>query len=121
MNQPFPQLPESQETQWASACPLCGTEYTPEESHIIEEKEGAFFLHTECPNCGSSVVATLVANHLGVSSIGLITDMTEEDAQKFKDSKTISDDDVLDTYQALEALTKNIDLRQMLKLGRAAA
>lgn len=87
--------------RWASACPMCGTEYVPEEARVVSEKEGAFLIHTNCKKCRCSVVATLVANQMGVSSIGLITDLTYEDVLKFKDGESITADDILSVYSLL--------------------
>lgn len=98
-------LPENNpgggDLKWVSTCPLCGKEYAPEEARIVSEKEGAFLVHTNCKRCGSSVVATLVANQLGISSVGLITDLTYEDVVKFKDGENISTDDLLSLYEIL--------------------
>lgn len=94
---------QSGNVRWVSACPLCGAEYLPEEARIVSEKEGAFLIHTNCKKCGSSVVATLIANQMGVSSVGLVTDLTYEDVVKFKDGAEVSTDDLLALYQALES------------------
>jgi hypothetical protein len=89
--------------RWASACPLCSAEYSPEEARIVSEKEGAFLVHTNCKKCGSSVVATLVANQMGLSSVGLVTDLTFDDLCKFKESESISTDDLLQAYQMFQS------------------
>lgn len=89
---------ESGGIRWASSCPLCGDEYSPEEARIVSEKDGAFLVHTNCKKCGSSVVATLVANQMGVSSVGLVTDLTYDDILKFKEEDYITTDDLLEGY-----------------------
>lgn len=94
---------ESGSLRWASACPLCSAEYSPEEARIVSEKDGAFLVHTNCKKCGSSVVANLVANHTGVSSVGLVTDLTYEDLCKFKAKDSISTDDLLGAYQLFQS------------------
>lgn len=83
-------------------CPLCGARYTSYDAKIVSEKEGAYLLHTNCSQCGSSVVVTLVANQLGISSVGLVTDLTFEDVVKFKDEERIEDNELLEAYNFLE-------------------
>ncbi len=95
-------------TKWASACPLCGAKYNPIESKVVAEKENAFLLYTKCKTCSSSVVATLVAGAMGISSVGLVTDLTYEDVVKFKDSERISENDVLDVYNFFDELREDI-------------
>jgi hypothetical protein len=93
--------------KWASDCPICGTAYNPIEARVVAEKEGAFLLHTNCKKCGSSVVATLIASPMGISSIGLVTDLTYNDVIKFKDSGKIEVNDVLDVYKFLSDFRGN--------------
>ncbi|MBU1167457.1 hypothetical protein KKC60_03555 [Patescibacteria group bacterium] len=89
----------NKDLKWVSSCPLCATEYAPEEARIVSEKEGAFLVYTNCKKCGSSVIATLIANQMGISSVGLITDLTYDDVVKFKDCDSISTDDILNVYE----------------------
>lgn len=95
-------------TKPVSACPLCGEKYNPAESRIIAEKEAAYLLHTYCKKCGSSVVSTLIASSIGISSVGLVTDFSYEDAVKFKDAKGIKENDVLDVYNFLTEFKGNL-------------
>lgn len=81
-----------------SACPLCRRQYKLTDAYIVDEQHGAYLLHTECKNCGSSIVATLVAGRHAVSSMGLVTDLTSEDVTKFKDAEVVNCDDVIDCH-----------------------
>ncbi len=84
-----------------SYCPLCGTNYNPKDARLLEEKDGAHLIHLQCRNCSSSIVAVIVAGGLGVSSVGLITDLTGDDVIKFKSAPRIDEDDVIEVYKAV--------------------
>ena len=90
------------EVKLVSACPLCRKQYTLDDAYIIDEQAGIYLLHTECKNCGSSIVATLVAGRHAVSSMGLVTDLTSDDVNRFKDAGEISCDDVIDFHACLQ-------------------
>lgn len=98
--------------KWLSICPFCGTRYYADDAKVVFEKENAYLLHTNCHQCGGSILATLKADQLGISSMGLITDLTFEDVIKFKDSPVVSGDDVLNAYSFLQ--NKDEDLRHLL-------
>jgi len=94
----LPQQSNNGEVKLVSACPLCRRQYNLADAYIVDEQKGAYLLHTECKNCGSSIVATLVAGRHAVSSMGLVTDLTGEDVAKFKDTEPVSCDDVIDCH-----------------------
>ena len=96
-----------------SACPLCGMKYNPAEAQVVAEKESAFLLYTSCKRCGSSVVATLIASPMGVSSVGLITDLTYKDVLKFMDANAVTTNDILGVYKWLNEFEG--DIRSELK------
>lgn len=103
---PFPNLPGMQgsqagEMRLVSACPLCRRQYSLDEAYIIEEKKGVYLLHTECKKCGSSIVATLVVGKRAVSSMGLVTDLSSDDVEKFRKAPEINCDDVIDMHAML--------------------
>lgn len=84
-----------------SYCPLCNAHYNPSEAKILEQKDGAHLIHVECGRCRSSIVAVVITGGIGVSSVGLITDLTSQDVLRFKNGESISEDDVLAAYQLL--------------------
>lgn len=88
-------------------CPVCQSRYDQPEAKILEEREGACLIHLKCRRCGSSVVALVVANIFGITSVGLITDLASEEVLKFKDAAPIGADEVIDVHQLLSADKRN--------------
>ena len=86
-----------------SYCPLCNAHYNPGEAKVLDEKNGAHLIHVECKSCRSSIVAVIITGGIGISSVGLITDLTSHDVLRFKDSASITDDDVIQAYTLLQA------------------
>ena len=85
-----------------STCPLCHTQYTPTMAKILGERDGAHLLHLTCRKCSSLIVALVMTGGMGVSSVGLITDLTSDDVVKFKDAGTVQTDDVIEVHELLE-------------------
>ena len=84
-----------------SKCPLCAEQYQPFQASIVEEKDDAQLVHIQCRRCQSSIVALLVNGQLGLTSVGLITDLTSSDVETFKDAKPIAEEQVFTTFEAL--------------------
>ena len=81
-------------------CPLCKARYQPNLAKIIAEKEDAYLLHVPCAKCHSAVVALVSASAFGVSSVGVLTDLTSDEVLA-ANRGPISSDDVLDLYRAI--------------------
>jgi hypothetical protein len=85
-----------------SFCPLCETNYNPMEARVLGEKEDGHLLHIRCRKCWNSILALVLVSNAGVSSIGLITDLTYDDVRKFSSrDQTVSTDDVIAVHQLL--------------------
>ena len=80
-------------------CPVCHLRYDPLEAKILDEAEANHLVHVKCRNCQSAIVAVLLTNQLGVSSIGLITDLSSEDVLRFKNNAPISADEVIEAHE----------------------
>ncbi|HLD20274.1 MAG TPA: hypothetical protein VJB93_03455 [Patescibacteria group bacterium] len=83
-------------------CPLCNAQYQPNQASILEQKDDANLIYVECSECGASIIALVVMGLMGISSIGLVTDLTERDIRRFQNAYALSSDDVLDLHQALQ-------------------
>lgn len=82
-------------------CPVCNLRYDPIEARILEEGDNAHLVFIKCRDCASAVLAVIVSNNMGISSIGLITDLSAEDVIRFKQRGKISVDDVIEVHQFL--------------------
>lgn len=85
-----------------SFCPLCETNYNPMEARVLGEKEDGHLLHIRCKKCWNSILALVLVSNAGVSSVGLITDLTFGDVQKFSTKETrVTTDDVIAVHELL--------------------
>lgn len=90
-----------------SYCPLCETQYNVRKAKVLEEHEDAQLIHIKCTKCKASVVAVIVMNQMGVSSVGLVSDLTSDEVAKFGNMHTISADEVLAIHNELQ--NKNLE------------
>lgn len=86
-----------------SYCPLCETRYNPMQARLVDEDGDTHLLHVTCKKCENAILALVLVNEDGASSVGLITDLVYEDVLKFQNNREISIDDVLEMHQFLES------------------
>ncbi len=98
---PNHEMPLDDGLRLVSYCPVCHYPYNPLEAKIVDESDGAHLIHVRCRRCRSAILALVMANQLGVSSVGLITDLDSQEILKFKESSRIGGDDVLSIYRFL--------------------
>jgi len=85
-----------------SRCPLCDHPYDSKKIKVIEKKDGLMVLYLNCSKCKSSIMLMVSAGLLGITSVSIITDITEKDMKRFQNKKPISADDVLDLHTFLK-------------------
>ncbi len=85
-----------------SYCPVCETRYLSMEAQLLAENGGTRLLHVRCRKCQHSILALVLVNQVGASSVGLLTDLSYEDVLKFRSNRLVSVNDVIDTHTALE-------------------
>lgn len=91
----------SESLRLISYCPICNTHYNPLAAQVLEERDDAHLIHVECRKCGSSIVALVLTGGIGISSVGLVTDLSGEEVLKFRNRESVRADDVLAMHQAL--------------------
>lgn len=82
-------------------CPLCTKDYAHTDMNIVGEGEGTQLIHITCPSCKHAIVALVVLSQLGVSSIGMLTDLNAQEMSRLMTTMAISQDDVLTFHDAL--------------------
>lgn len=82
-------------------CPLCNKEYAPANLKVVEQAGETILAHSSCPWCQGAVLSLLHKDFMGITLIGLVTDLNYEDAIKLKDRAAVNEDDVLILYESL--------------------
>ncbi len=81
---------------------MCSASYNKEDIKVINKNDGSLSIYLSCSHCKSAVVMLLMAGPMGVTSISIPTDITEEDLDKMDGRCAISCDDVLEMYKFLK-------------------
>lgn len=82
-------------------CPLCNKEYKPTNMRIIDQVGDTIFAHSNCPHCGGAILSLLYHDLIGVTLVGMVTDLDYQDALKAKSAGTVNEDEVIELYQRL--------------------
>lgn len=82
-------------------CPLCESNFNPAETNILGEKSDSHLLHIQCSNCRNAIIALVLISSVGVSSVGVVTDLGFQEVQRLKSERTVSTDDVIDAHHLL--------------------
>jgi hypothetical protein len=96
----------------SSYCPVCNSRYNPIEAKILEEKDDVHLIHIRCRHCQVAILALVMVNSMGVSSVGLVTDLASDEVVKFKNVAPITVDDVIEIHQVLN--DKKVLIEQLI-------
>lgn len=71
-------------------------------SKLLGQRGERHLVHVCCQKCGNSMLALVLMGKAGVSSVGLVTDLTYDDVLKFRRARRLGVDDVIAVHQALK-------------------
>jgi transcription elongation factor Elf1 len=91
-----------------ATCPVCQNKYESQAVKIVEQQADAYVLHINCSKCNSSVLAYAVQTPMGVTTIGLLTDLQSVEVKRFLRQAAISEDDVLRIYEAIHSSSEDL-------------
>lgn len=92
----------SQLLDTVKTCRLCGGKYTDQQITLIDHSDTATVAHITCAACQHSTLVFLGKTNHGIGFLGLSTDLSGEDAARFKKSKPVSEEVVLKAHHLLE-------------------
>ena len=82
-------------------CPLCKVSYGLDDTNVLKEKNGTHLVHATCPNCNSAMLSVVVVSQLGMSSIGVMTDLSAKDVNTLNMKGPIEEDELLEFHSIL--------------------
>ena len=95
-------------------CPICGHKYNLSHAQVIESAQDEVFeqahmlIHSDCVKCKSSVMFNVEIRGPEVFSVGMVTDLTRNDSDKFKNKQPITANDVLTIHQEIRNFEGNL-------------
>lgn len=83
-------------------CPICSATYPQQQIKVFATEESAQILHLTCGACHSFFVAMIVLLGNGISSMGMVTDLSYRDVQRLHGQESFTLDEALVGYEAIE-------------------
>lgn len=83
-------------------CPVCSTAYRADQVAVLHAAGHNHLVHLTCGACHNALLAMVVVSALGMSSIGVMTDLSAADAVRFGRRLPVSEADLLSFHQVLQ-------------------
>lgn len=100
------QNPLFEQIKLMKGCPLCKRDYTIDALEIVEEGTGTHLVHLTCTHCKNAMLALIVVSKLGMSSVGMLTDLNAPDARRLHNKDAIGEDMMLGFHDYLTTHSK---------------
>jgi hypothetical protein len=82
-----------------SHCPVCNKDYKSEAIRLFASGSEAKFVHFTCESCRSYFIAMVMTMAKGISTVGMITDLSFQDVQKLYKKPAITIDETIEAHQ----------------------
>jgi hypothetical protein len=93
--------------KFINKCPLCNTGYEAEQAALFAKHEAANLVHITCKNCRSYFMAMIVMLGQGLSSVGMITDLSFADVERLHRVEPISLDEALEGVRFIHTMKES--------------
>lgn len=83
-------------------CPVCSRPYETNQAVVIETNEAHHLVHVTCSVCHTAIMTMVVLSAVGMSAIGLVTDLSAADARRLRGWTPISEGELLSWHKFLK-------------------
>ena len=84
-----------------SACPLCQAKPEHTKTRVLESRDDHCLVHVTCGNCGHAMLSMVQLMDSGVQCVGILTDLSFEEAKQARSTASVAFDDVLMVHESL--------------------
>lgn len=85
-----------------SFCPLCQAKQNAMEANILKETVESHLVHLRCRQCQAAILALVRVTPMGLTSVGMMTDLSVADVHKFEEAEPIEFDEIIDWHLLLK-------------------
>ena len=82
-----------------SHCPSCGSSRSLESAAVLDQRKDRQLVHFRCDRCSGSVLSVISVSSVGVSAVGVSTDLNQAEAGRFSGAPPVTTDDVLNAHE----------------------
>lgn len=82
-------------------CPLCGARYAPDKAQAFLKQDTLNLIHFTCAQCQSGFIAMVIVMGQGLSSVGMVTDLTCADVKRLFKTQAITIDEVIEGHELI--------------------
>jgi|SRR3989339_1595022 len=93
--------PWQQTLKLINHCPICGKDYSDKKVELFLNKKNAQMIHITCGQCGSYFIAMVMVFGKGISTVGMVTDLSFEDIKRLHAKQPIEVDEIIDFHQQI--------------------
>ncbi len=86
-----------------SHCPVCGHNYKVETAKVFANKSKAKFVHFTCGHCQSHFMAMIMTMSKGMSTVGMVTDLSFKDVKKLHKMSPLTIDETIEAHKFINS------------------
>jgi hypothetical protein len=89
--------------KFINKCPICSAIYKPEMAKLFAESDKANLVHICCEACQGNFIAMILVLQGGISTIGMVSDLSFEDAKKLHILPNMDVDELIEGRKILNS------------------
>lgn len=89
--------------KFMNKCPICGQSYAGEAVKFFLRRRHSTVVHSTCRGCQSAFMAMVMTFGRGISSVGMITDLSFDDIRRLYKTEPITIDEVIEGHQLINS------------------
>lgn len=84
-------------------CLVCNNRFDRESLNMVEQNDSKLIFHASCPKCQSSALLVLSnsSENEAITGIGMLTDLSSQEARGLFKAEAISADEVIEVYKKM--------------------
>jgi len=88
--------------KFINKCPSCGAVYSTDKARLFAQSNTVNLVHITCSDCGGGFIAMILVMNQGISTIGMLSDLSFEDAKRLYALSPISIDELIEGREEIK-------------------